>query len=62
MAPSRKFLNSDCSDHEVGMDTLPAKKTYGSIDTSVALVLGGCRVECLDKLPGFELVVGERQA
>lgn len=62
MVPSGMVLNSDCSDREVGMDTLPAKKTYGSIDTSVALVLGDCGVKCLDKLSGFELVVGERQA
>lgn len=62
IVPSGMVLSSDCSDHEVWMDTLPAKKTYGSIDTSVALVLGDCGVECLDKLSGFELIVGERQA
>ena len=54
MVPSGKFLNSDCGNRGVRVDTLPTKNTYGSIGTSVASVLGDCGVECLDRLPGSE--------
>jgi len=54
MVSSGRFLDSDCSNREVGMDTLPAKMIYG------LLAWGDCGAERLDKLPGFELVVGGR--